>query len=115
MIEIRGRLVSLVALDDVLTWSIPSQSQTSGGGDSRDHLQGKITVVVAQNDETTLGLLVDHLIGMQEVVLKPIERNFRTVPTLAGASILGDGQVSLILDIDAVISMVGQATLPQPA
>jgi two-component system, chemotaxis family, sensor kinase CheA len=53
------------------------------------------------------------LIGMQEVVLKSLEKNFRSVPSLSGASILGDGRVSLILDIDALIGMVAQDA-PQP-
>ncbi|WP_435009905.1 chemotaxis protein CheA [Tundrisphaera lichenicola] len=103
MIEIRDRLVSLVALDDLLVW----------GGDRHPVARNKSgieadkrTVVVAHNGETTVGLLVDHLIGMQEIVLKPLEKNFRPVPALSGASILGDGRVSLILDIDALIAMV---------
>ena len=45
---------------------------------------------------------------MQEVVLKSLEKNFRPVPSLSGASILGDGRVSLILDIDALIDMVAR-------
>ena len=68
----------------------------------------KRTVVVVQNGETTIGLLVDQLIGMQEVVLKSLEKNFRSIPGLSGASILGDGRVSLILDLDAVIDMVAR-------
>jgi two-component system, chemotaxis family, sensor kinase CheA len=72
----------------------------------QDYLQCALALVVAQNGETTIGLLVDHLIGMQEIVLKSLEKNFRPVPSLSGASILGDGRVSLILDIDALIGMV---------
>ena len=68
-------------------------------------------MVIVQDGETTIGLLVDELIGMQEVVLKSLEKNFRSIPGLSGASILGDGRVSLILDLDAVIDMVAR----QPA
>ena len=64
--------------------------------------------MVVQNGETTIGLLVDELIGMQEVVLKSLEKNFRTIPGLSGASILGDGRVSLILDLDAVLELVAR-------
>ncbi len=64
--------------------------------------------MVVQNGETTIGLLVDQLIGMQEVVLKSLEKNFRTIPGLSGASILGDGRVSLILDLDAVIDLMAR-------
>jgi chemotaxis protein histidine kinase CheA len=45
---------------------------------------------------------------MQEVVLKSLEKNFRAIPGLSGASILGDGRVSLILDLDAVIDLIGK-------
>ena len=65
-------------------------------------------MVVVQNGETTIGLLVDQLIGMQEVVLKSLEKNFQSIPGLSGASILGDGRVSLILDVDAVITMAAE-------
>jgi two-component system chemotaxis sensor kinase CheA len=109
MIEIRDRLVSVVALDDLLTW----------GGDARPTARQpgpeleKRTVVIAHNGETTIGLLVDQLIGMQEIVLKPLEKNFRPIPALSGASILGDGRVSLILDIDALIGIVVSDTARQ--
>ena len=64
--------------------------------------------MIVQNGETTIGLLVDQLIGMQEVVLKSLEKNFRAIPGLSGASILGDGRVSLILDVDGLISMAAR-------
>ena len=103
MIEIRDRLVSLVALDDLLTWGGGAHPTARNGAAAEAE---KRTVVMAHNGETTIGLLVDQLIGMQEIVLKPLEKNFRPVPSLSGASILGDGRVSLILDIDALIGMV---------
>ena len=61
-----------------------------------------------QNGETTIGLEVDHLIGMQEVVLKSLDTNYRAVPCLSGASVLGDGRVALILDVDAIIERSGR-------
>ena len=53
--------------------------------------------------------MVDELIGIQEVVLKSIEANYRAVRGLSGASILGDGRVALILDIDALIELATHA------
>ena len=61
--------------------------------------------MIVQNGETTIGLIVDQMIGMQEVVLKSLEKNYRSVSGLSGASILGDGRVSLILDVDAVVNL----------
>ena len=104
MLESRGRLVSLVELSDVLSWGKAGEGRART--DEREPANGKQTVVVAQNGETTIGLKVDHLIGMQEVVLKSLEKNFRAIPSLSGASILGNGRVSLLLDIDALIEMV---------
>ena len=114
-IEIRKKIVALVALGDVFRWGgkeHPSARCNTGSVNNSDHSSeepsDKRTVVVVQNGETTIGLLVDQLIGMQEVVLKSLEKNFRTIPGLSGASILGDGRVSLILDLDTVLELVGQ-------
>jgi two-component system chemotaxis sensor kinase CheA len=112
-IEIRKKIIALVALGDVFRWggkshpgaSVRICANSSNQGSCEDASDKRIVVVV-QNGETTIGLLVDQLIGMQEVVLKSLEKNFRAIPGLSGASILGDGRVSLILDLDAVIDMV---------
>ena len=50
---------------------------------------------------------------MQEAVLKSLEKNFRPVPGLSGASILGDGRVSLILDIDSLITLAAARIKPR--
>ena len=109
MIEIRERIVSLVALGDFFPGAAGRTRQRRRNGSHGGRGPEKRTVVVVQNGETTIGLLVDQLIGMQEIVLKSLEKNFRPVPSLSGASILGDGRVSLILDIDALIDMVATA------
>ena len=118
-IEIRKKIIALVALGDVFRWGGGSHPRAARSGGHKcgystpasEEPSDKRIVVVVQNGETTIGLLVDQLIGMQEVVLKSLEKNFRTIPGLSGASILGDGRVSLILDLDAVIDMVAR----QPA
>lgn len=114
-IEIRKKIVALVALGDVFHWggkkhpSASNHSKLAGHThDFSNEPSQKHTVVVVQNGETTIGLLVDQLIGMQEVVLKSLEKNFRAIPGLSGASILGDGRVSLILDLDAVLDLVAR-------
>jgi two-component system chemotaxis sensor kinase CheA len=118
MIEIRKKMIALCALGDVFRWGgkgHPSARNgakaVANGQEREDESALKRIVVVVQNGETTMGLLVDELIGMQEVVLKSLEKNFHAINGLSGASILGDGRVSLILDLDAVIDMVAR----QPA
>lgn len=51
-----------------------------------------------------VGLLLDELLGQQQVVIKSLESNYTKVPGFSGATILGDGSVSLILDIQGIIS-----------
>ena len=115
-IEIRKKIVALVALGDLFRWGgreHPLAASRNGAGPNGSSEEmgeepDKLRVVIVQNGETTIGLLVDQLIGMQEVVLKSLEKNFRVIPGLSGASILGDGRVSLILDVDALITMAAE-------
>ena len=59
-------------------------------------------LMVVEGDGQRLGLLVDHLDGQQQVVVKSLEANFGRVPGLAGATILGDGSVAFILDVQGL-------------
>lgn len=88
---IRGRVVSMTHLEDLLRWR------------RRPAQRGTAVIVVAEGRE--LGVLVDGVIGEQDIVIKSLADNYRNVPGLAGASILGDGRVSLILDVGAVLEM----------
>jgi two-component system chemotaxis sensor kinase CheA len=119
-IEIREKIIALVSLEDIFRWGgedHPCSHRRTGGHNGPPSSPallaavppgGKLTVVVVQNGETTIGLLADELVGMQEVVLKSLDRNYRAIPGLSGASILGDGRVSLILDVDALIAMASR-------
>lgn len=71
-----------------------------------DPCQG--TVVVVEDDGRRLGLLVDQLIGKQEVVIKPLGEAFAHVRGLAGGAILGDGRIGLILDAGGLVELVGR-------
>lgn len=51
-----------------------------------------------------VGLLLDELLDQQQVVIKSLESNYSKVPGISGATILGDGSVSLILDIQGLIT-----------
>jgi two-component system chemotaxis sensor kinase CheA len=67
-----------------------------------DLLDGLLMIVEA--DGKRVGLFVDELMSQQQVVIKSLETNFRPVTGLAGATMLGDGRVALILDIPGVIT-----------
>jgi two-component system chemotaxis sensor kinase CheA len=71
--------------------------------DSRD--LEKSLIVVVESDNVKVGLVVDELQAQQQVVIKSLETNYESVPGISGATILGDGTVSLILDIAGVVDM----------
>jgi two-component system, chemotaxis family, sensor kinase CheA len=66
-----------------------------------EHVTSIMVVVEAEGGR--VALLVDELLGQQQVVVKNLESNYRKVPDISGATILGDGRVALILDIGALV------------
>ncbi len=72
--------------------------------DSRSAESGLLVIVEA--DGKRVGVLVDDLLAQQQVVIKSLESNFKAVPGLAGATILGDGTVALIIDVPGLIRSV---------
>jgi two-component system chemotaxis sensor kinase CheA len=67
-------------------------------------------VVILEADGRKAGLFVDDLVGQQQVVVKNLESNYRKVTGISGATILGDGGVSLILDVSALLRSSRQLT-----
>jgi len=65
-------------------------------------------LVMVEGDGKKGGLLVDELLGQQQVVIKSLETNFRRVEGLSGATILGDGTVALIIDVAGVVRLSGE-------
>ena len=89
MLQLRGDLVPLVYLGDLLHI-----------GSSAD-LSGECVVIITDaGDGTRLGLVADELCGHQQVVVKSIEESYGPVPGVAAATILGNGSVALILDVE---------------
>jgi len=103
MAIVRGRAVSLVRLGDVL--SFHGASGAAEASQSRE-----TTLVIVGETGQEIGMVVDHVIGEEEIVIKSIAENYENVSGIAGASILGDGRVSLILDIHSLIERVSNKT-----
>lgn len=61
-----------------------------------------LTIVVLQMGEQRFGLIVDQVRGREEVVIKPLPRAVRGLPGYAGATLIGDGRMALILDVDGL-------------
>ncbi|WP_077528733.1 chemotaxis protein CheA [Vreelandella utahensis] len=72
----------------------------AGGGDLENEL-----MVVVEEDDRYVGLHVDELLGQQQVVIKSLKSNYRPVTGFAGATILGNGTVALILDIAGLLEL----------
>ena len=93
VITLRGEVVPVLRLHRLL-----NIDATGANGD-----QGLIVIVEDQGRR--LALKVDELLGQQQVVIKNLETNFRKVPGVAGATILGDGRVALILDVYGISNL----------
>lgn len=77
--------------------------QKLGISDARTDLEEGLLVVVEDGGHRA-GIFVDDLLGQQQVVIKSLESNFMKISSIAGATILGDGTVSLILDVTETLS-----------
>lgn len=63
-------------------------------------------VVLIETSKRRYGLVVDELVGQQQVVIKSLEQHYKRVPGAAGATIMGDGSVALILDVESLADIV---------
>jgi two-component system chemotaxis sensor kinase CheA len=89
LVQVRGEYLPVVPLHEV--FSLPRKSDAESN-----------IVVIVEADGKKIALLVDDLIGQHQVVIKSLESNFRRLPGISGATIMGNGQVALILDVAAI-------------
>ncbi|MDE6992361.1 MAG: chemotaxis protein CheA, partial [Lachnospiraceae bacterium] len=94
VIHIRGTVIPIIRMDKVL--EIPSK------GDE-DNKNKNLTVIIVKKGDKQAGLVVDELIGQQEVVIKSMGKYIKVPKMISGATILGNGEVALILDTNALI------------
>ena len=90
MVLVRGSVLPILRLHRRFDVIPKSESATEG------------ILIVAENERKRFCLLVDTLIGKQEVVIKSLGETFKNVTGITGGSILGDGRVGLILDVEAL-------------
>lgn len=91
VLKVRGEYLPLIALHGM--FGIASRVQEPSEG----------IVVILESEGKRAALLIDDLVGQQHVVVKNLEANYRKVAGISGATILGDGGVSLILDVAALV------------
>lgn len=93
VIVIRGQIIPITRLNEVL--SVPRGNEATDEDD--------IFVVVVHVGDHKIGIVVDNLIGQQEIVIKTLGKLLSGLKMLAGATILGDGHVAMILDVSALM------------
>ena len=91
VINLRGTVIPLIRLNDVLdVESVKAQDEN-------------LTVVIVTKGDKLAGFVVDNLIGQQEIVIKSIGKYINNSKMISGATILGDGEVALILDVNTLV------------
>jgi chemotaxis protein histidine kinase CheA len=121
MVRIRQRVLGTMRLDEVFSWhgqrgtrtpdadrQKPPASEDACGWDGTADVARSVpaaltNLVIVGERGHDVGLMVDRVLGQEDVVIKSLAENYRDVPDIAGATILGDGRVALILDIPALI------------
>ena len=91
VIHLRGKVIPLIRMDQVLDFEPKEEEPES------------LTVVIVQKGENLAGLVVDNLIGQQEIVIKSLGKYINNNKIISGATILGDGEVALILDVNVLM------------
>ena len=91
VINLRGSVIPLVRMDEIL--DVPRKDETPSS----------LTVVIVAKGDKKVGLIVSSLIGQQEIVIKPLGKYININKIISGATILGDGEVALILDVNTLV------------
>ncbi len=92
VIDFRGKIVPLLSLKEIFHVPVTKEQD-----------QDNLSIVIIRKGDKIAALIVDQFIGQQEVVLKSLGNYLTDVFAISGATILGDGQISLILDCNALI------------
>jgi len=91
LVKVRDEYMPVIAMEKI--FQIPRDSSEKSSN----------IMVVVESDGSRIALLVDELLGQHQVVVKNLESNYRKVPNVSGATILGDGKVALILDTSSMV------------
>jgi two-component system chemotaxis sensor kinase CheA len=90
LISFQGEYITLIRLNEVFKIEYLNKEESVG------------IVVIVESEKRRFGIFADDILDEQQVVIKNLETNFQKVPGIAGGSILGDGQIALIIDIYAL-------------
>jgi two-component system, chemotaxis family, sensor kinase CheA len=99
MLKLRGDLVPIVHLGDLLDVASLVNDLSDG-----------VVIITEAGEGTRFGLVVDELCGHQQVVIKSIEESYGAVPGIAAATILGNGRVAFILDVEKLSDLAADSS-----
>jgi two-component system chemotaxis sensor kinase CheA len=91
VVEVRGDYMPVMDLEKI--FNVPRRDDANAAG----------IMVVIEADGGRVAMVVDELLGQQQVVVKNLEANYRKVDDVSGATIMGDGRVALILDVGSLV------------
>lgn len=93
MVQVRGEYLPIIPLHRLFNQYTDITDPTEG------------VLVLIESEGKKSALFVDRLVGQQQVVIKSLETNFKKIPGVSGATIMGDGSVALIVDVPTIIQM----------
>jgi two-component system chemotaxis sensor kinase CheA len=93
VVEVRDEYLPVISLHDLF----PNGAHKDAGAEG--------IMLIVESEGVKNAFLVDELLGQQQVVVKSLEANYRRVPGISGATIMGDGRVALILDVPTLVRM----------
>ncbi|MBN2102901.1 chemotaxis protein CheA [bacterium] len=96
-LNLENRVIPVLGLDQILD-EAPARLPKD--------IHGNVPVIIVTYQEREIGLIVDRIMGKQEIVMKPLEEHYKSIRGVSGAAILGDGTVILIADVLGIIQIV---------
>jgi two-component system chemotaxis sensor kinase CheA len=97
VVRVRDHMIPYLSLNEALCNEARSEDRFKDS-----------TLVVMETATTLVAVAVDRVLSQTQVVLKPLDRTFKEQPEISGATILGDGSVALVLDIDGLLAVLSQ-------
>jgi len=104
-IEVRGEFIPLIDIEDVFDWHKTRYAYEVNQSDVAANESDNSSVIILSTINKKMGLSVSALRGCENLVVKSLDENFTHIQGLAGASILGDGSVCLLLDIVSCVDL----------
>ncbi len=114
VLRVRGEVVPLIRISDLASNQArePRLVDAASAGNARAPARGRCFVILVAVGERKFGLVVERLVGEEELVIKALEDNLVATDLIGGASVLGNGRVVLILNLPAIVDRLRWKQIP---